>query len=170
LKLVLFYTLITRLIVTGGGIRREDLNGVRTRAKVRHPRRGVLHSWGFSQLRQMIAYKAVLAGVLVELVDPHNTSRTCSKCGHCEKGNRGNQSTLPRISGRAAVKRPNVTWSRIVCRIRFASGGFQPSSQAPPLGEGCKSNKKARWAPEGSPQRASFPVSFAWNQNTARRL
>ena len=42
---------------TGGGIRREDLNGIRTRAKVRHGERGVLHSWGFSQLRQMIAYK-----------------------------------------------------------------------------------------------------------------
>jgi hypothetical protein len=39
-------------------------------------------------------------------------------------------STLPRISGRAAVKRPNVTWSKIVCRIRFASGGFPPQSQA----------------------------------------
>ena len=103
MKLVLFYTLITRLIVTGGGIRREDLNGVRTRAKVRHPRRGVLHSWGFSQLRQMIAYKAVLAGVLVELVDPHNTSRMCSKCGHCEKGNRGNQSEFRcRSCGREA--------------------------------------------------------------------
>jgi hypothetical protein len=39
-------------------------------------------------------------------------------------------STLARISGRAAVKRPNVTWFRIVCRNRFASGGFQPQSQA----------------------------------------
>ena len=28
----------------------------------------------------------------MELVDPRNTNRTCSKCGHCEKGNRGNQS------------------------------------------------------------------------------
>jgi hypothetical protein len=36
----------------------EDLKGIRTRVKVRHPQRGVLHSWGFSQLRQMIAYKA----------------------------------------------------------------------------------------------------------------
>ena len=123
----------------------EELNGIRTRAKVRHGERGVLHSWGFSQLRQMIAYQAALAGVLVELVDPRNTSRTCSKCGHREKGNRGNQSefrvaradtkrmpisTLPRIPGRVALNRPNVTWSRIVCRIRFASGGFQPQSQA----------------------------------------
>ena len=28
----------------------------------------------------------------MELVDPHHTSRTCSKCGHCEKGNRRSQS------------------------------------------------------------------------------
>ena len=77
---------------TGGGIRREDLKGIRTRAKVRHPQRGVQHCSAFWQLRLMIAYKAARAGVLVEFVDPRNTSRTCSKCGHCEKGNRGNQS------------------------------------------------------------------------------
>jgi IS605 OrfB family transposase len=77
---------------TGGGIRMEDLKGIRTRAKVRHPQRGVQHSWAFWQLRQMIAYKAPLAAVLVEFIDPRNTSRTCSKCGHCEKGNRRNQS------------------------------------------------------------------------------
>ena len=77
---------------TGRGIRMEDLNGIRTRAKVRHGQRAVLHSWAFWQLRQMIAYKAALAGVLVEFVDPRNTSRTCSQCGHCEKGNRRNQS------------------------------------------------------------------------------
>jgi IS605 OrfB family transposase len=43
---------------TGRAIRMEELNGIRTRAKVRPGERGVLHSWGFSQLRQMIAYKA----------------------------------------------------------------------------------------------------------------
>jgi len=88
---------------TGRGIRMEDLKGIRTRVKVRPGQRGVLHSWGFRQLRQMIAYKAALAGVLVELVDPRNTSRTCSKCGHCEKGNRGNQSEFRcRSCGREA--------------------------------------------------------------------
>ena len=88
---------------TGGGIRMEELNGIRTRAKVRHPQRGVLHSWGFSQFGQMIAYKAALAGVLVELVDPRHSSRTCSKCGDCEKGNRGNQSEFRcRSCGREA--------------------------------------------------------------------
>jgi IS605 OrfB family transposase len=51
---------------TGGGIRREDLKGIRRRAKVRHPQRRVLHCWAFRQLRQMIAYEAGLAGVLVK--------------------------------------------------------------------------------------------------------
>jgi transposase len=43
-------------------------------------------------LRQFITYKAKLAGVPVILIDPKNTSRTCSFCGHCEKANRKNQS------------------------------------------------------------------------------
>jgi IS605 OrfB family transposase len=77
---------------TGGGIRREELNGIRTPAKVRHHQRGVQHSWAFWQLRQMIAYKAARAGVLVEFVDSRNTSPTGSPCGHCEKGNRRTQS------------------------------------------------------------------------------
>ena len=34
------------------------------------------------------------------------------------EGKRMPISTLSRISGRSAVKRPNVTWSRIVCRMR----------------------------------------------------
>ena len=32
-----------------------------------------------------------LKGVPVVLIDPRNTSRTCSSCGHCEKANRKNQ-------------------------------------------------------------------------------
>jgi hypothetical protein len=95
-------------------------------AKVRPGERGILHSWGFSQLRQMIAYKAAGAGVLEELVDPRHTSRTCSKCGHCEKSNRRNQSEfrcgscghpahadINAAANIRPVNRPNVTWSRI---------------------------------------------------------
>jgi hypothetical protein len=54
-------------------------------------------------------------------------------------------STLPRISGRAAVKRPNVTWSRIVCRIRFASGGFQPQSRALAFRQGVVYTSLIEW-------------------------
>ncbi len=34
------------------------------------------------------------AGIPVVLVDPRNTSRTCSECGHCEKGNRKTQGSF----------------------------------------------------------------------------
>jgi hypothetical protein len=130
----------------------EDLKGIRTRAKVRHGERGVLHSWGFSQFGQMIAYKAALAGVLVELVDPRHTSRTCSKCGDCEKGNRGNQSEFRcRLCGREAHADLNATENirqgrskeaeRDVVENRLSQfvslqAAFRRSHKPSPLGEG----------------------------------
>ena len=66
---------------TGGAIRREELNGIRTRAKVRHAPRGGQHSWAVWQLRPMIAHQAARAGVRVEFVERRHTSRTCSQCG-----------------------------------------------------------------------------------------
>jgi putative transposase len=69
----------------------EDLSGIRARTTVRHEQRDARHSWAFFQLRQFVAYKAAWAGVAVHLVDPRNTSRTCSRCGHCEKANRKSQ-------------------------------------------------------------------------------
>ncbi|XVQ87092.1 RNA-guided endonuclease InsQ/TnpB family protein [Microbispora siamensis] len=70
------------------GIALEDLHGIRERVTVTKARRADLHSWSFRQLRTFITYKAALAGVPVRLVDPRNTSRTCHKCGHCDKRNR----------------------------------------------------------------------------------
>jgi putative transposase len=69
----------------------EDLSGIRERATVRGEHRYERHSWAFFQLRQYVAYKAAWAGVPVHFVDPRNTSRTCSQCGHCEKANRTSQ-------------------------------------------------------------------------------
>jgi putative transposase len=77
---------------SGRGIAIEDLKGIRERVKARRKQRAVLHSWAFSQLRLFIAYKATMAGILLALVDPRNTSRTCAHCGHCEKKNRPSQS------------------------------------------------------------------------------
>jgi len=51
-----------------------------------------MSGWAFSQLRDMIEYKAALVGVRVIKIDPRNTSRTCHKCKHCEKANRKSQS------------------------------------------------------------------------------
>ncbi|HLQ27632.1 MAG TPA: transposase [Ktedonobacteraceae bacterium] len=72
----------------------EDLTGIRERVTVRHENRYERHSWAFYQLRIYIAYKAAWAGVPVRFVDPRNTSKTCSACGHCEKANRQSQSSF----------------------------------------------------------------------------
>ncbi|MEU9835059.1 transposase [Streptosporangium sp. NPDC048047] len=73
---------------TRSGIALEDLEGIRDRVTVRKAQRADLHSWGFHQLRAFVTYKAALAGVPVRLVDPRDTSRTCHRCGHCDKRNR----------------------------------------------------------------------------------
>ncbi len=69
----------------------EDLKGVGD-STVRHSQRRRHKSWAFFQLRQFISYKAKIAGVLVKLVDPHNTSHTCPQCGFVSKSNRKSQS------------------------------------------------------------------------------
>lgn len=87
-----------RLIRTATGTRRgialEDLTGIRQRVekRFRKSERPKVSGWSFYQLRQMITYKAKLAGVAVVLVDPCNTSRTCAECGHCAKESRQSQS------------------------------------------------------------------------------
>lgn len=69
----------------------EDLKGVGD-STVRHSQRRRHKSWAFYQLRTFIGYKAKIAGVLVKLVDPRNTSRTCPQCGFVSKSNRKSQS------------------------------------------------------------------------------
>lgn len=77
----------------------EDLSNIRDRAEtVSRDMRWLLGNWAFLQLRQFVAYKAEGAGVPVLLVDPRNTSRTCSACGHCAKENRKSQSKFHCLS------------------------------------------------------------------------
>jgi len=83
--------LVQKAVVSRKAIALEDLNGIRERTTVRREHRYERHSWAFFQLRQSITYKAAWAGVSVYLVDPRNTSRTCSRCGQCEKANRRSQ-------------------------------------------------------------------------------
>lgn len=78
---------------TGRGIAVEDLRYIRNRITARgSDARNRLSGWSFGQLYAFLSYKATLAGVPVEKVDPRNTSRTCSACGHCEKSNRKSRS------------------------------------------------------------------------------
>jgi IS605 OrfB family transposase len=82
---------------TNRAIALEDLKGIRKRMTVGKSQKARHHGWSFFQLRSFIRlspsreYKAKWAGVPVVLVDPRNTSRTCSKCGHCDKKNRKSQ-------------------------------------------------------------------------------
>jgi len=69
----------------------EDLKGI-SDCTVRKSQRRKHKSWAFYQLRKFISYKAKLAGVLIELVDPQYTSQTCPRCGHISKHNRVSQS------------------------------------------------------------------------------
>jgi len=109
---------------SGKGIALENLKGIRSRITVRKSQRRGQHSWAFYQLRSFIEYKAKLAGVVIALVDPRNTSRTCPVCGYVDKRNRPNQNIFScvsckfssnadtnaarNIASRAAVNRPNV--------------------------------------------------------------
>jgi len=116
-------TLVAKAGASCKALSLEDLSGIRDRVTFRHEQRYQHHSWAFSQLRLFISYKAA-AGVPVVLVDARNTSRTCSICGHCEKGNRHSQASFlcrscgfaanaddnaaVNIAHRAAVNRPMV--------------------------------------------------------------
>jgi IS605 OrfB family transposase len=110
---------------SGRGIALEDLKGIRERVKARRRQRAVLHSWAFSQLRLFIAYKAMLAGVPLVLVDPRNTSRECSRCGHIAKENRPDQSTFRCVAcgyaTHADVNAALVIQSRAVVNLPRAS-------------------------------------------------
>ena len=67
----------------------EDLIGIRgATEKTRLKNRYVTVSWAFHQLRQMVEYKAQLAGSIAIAVDPKHTSQKCPVCGHTAKENR----------------------------------------------------------------------------------
>ncbi len=109
----------------GQAIAIEELRHIRKRtdSTVRRSQRSRHSSWAFGQLRFFLEYKARVAGVPLHTIDPRNTSRTCSQCGHCEKANRQSQASFLCTScgyaaladhnaavniSRAAVKQPIV--------------------------------------------------------------
>jgi len=79
---------------TDSGIAIENLNGIRSRIRVKKANRSQHSNWSFFNLRQKIEYKAKLAGIPVIPVDPRYTSQMCSQCGYISKSNRPNQSTF----------------------------------------------------------------------------
>ncbi|HMB05557.1 MAG TPA: transposase [Isosphaeraceae bacterium] len=84
--------LVNKAKTLGVGIALEELAGITgDMSRFRHDQRSRMKGWAFYQLWQFIGYKARRAGIPVEFVDPAYTSRTCSACGHCAKGNRKNR-------------------------------------------------------------------------------
>src|SRR5207248_1715051 len=84
--------LVQRGQSTGRALSLEELKGIRERSNgFSREMRWLLGNWAFDQLAQFVRYKAEAVGVPVIFVDPRNTSRTCSSCGHCDKANRKSQ-------------------------------------------------------------------------------
>jgi IS605 OrfB family transposase len=71
-----------------GTIIMENLDNIRNTAKSLNRANRNIHSWTFYQLQQFIKYKAELAGIKVEYINPKYTSQGCSKCAKVKKSNR----------------------------------------------------------------------------------
>ena len=80
---------IANLLPPGSTLVLENLTGIRrNESRKGKAFRRRLHGWSFYQLEQFLEYKCEEKGILLAFVDPRNTSRACSKCGHTEKANR----------------------------------------------------------------------------------
>lgn len=63
-------------------IKLEQLQNIRSTVRTSRKNNHSLHNWSFYRLAQFIEYKARLAGILVEYINPAYTSQTCPICGH----------------------------------------------------------------------------------------
>lgn len=68
-------------IKNNSGIKLEDLTGIRSNKKHTKSFNYSLNSWSFYQLQMFLEYKAKIQGVEVAYIDPHYTSKSCSRCG-----------------------------------------------------------------------------------------
>lgn len=72
---------------SGRGIALEDLSNIRKTAKVRKSQNRTMSNWSFYQLRKMIEYRCKRDGILLAIVEPAYTSKTCSSCFHIGRRN-----------------------------------------------------------------------------------
>lgn len=69
-------------------IKLEDLSTIRSMKKYWKRADRNVNSWAFYDLELKLTYKARLAELRVEKVNPFKTSQECSKCGQIKKSNR----------------------------------------------------------------------------------
>ena len=62
-------------------IKLEQLQNIRSTTRTSRKNNPSLHTWSFYRLAQFIEYKAKLAGIKVEYVNPAYTSQKCPVCG-----------------------------------------------------------------------------------------
>ena len=63
-------------------IKLEQLQNIRSTTRKSRKNNHSLHTWSFYRLAKFIEYKAKLAGISVEYVNPAYTSQTCPVCGN----------------------------------------------------------------------------------------
>lgn len=68
-------------------IRLEQLQNIRSTTRKSRKNNHSLHTWSFYRLAQFIEYKAKLAGISVEHVNPAYTSQRCPVCGNIHHAN-----------------------------------------------------------------------------------
>ena len=68
-------------------IKLEQLSNIRSTTRTSRKNNHSLHNWSFYRLAQYIEYKARLAGIKVEDVNPAYTSQRCPVCGHIHHAN-----------------------------------------------------------------------------------
>ena len=68
-------------------IKLEQLKNIRSTTRKSRKNNHSLHTWSFYRLAQFIEYKAKLAGISVEYVNPAYTSQTCPICGNVHHAN-----------------------------------------------------------------------------------
>lgn len=68
-------------------IKLEQLQNIRSTTRTSRKNNHSLHTWSFYRLAQFIEYKAKLAGIKVEYVNPAYTSQRCPVCGSIHHAN-----------------------------------------------------------------------------------
>lgn len=68
-------------------IKLEQLQNIRSTTRKSRKNNHSLHTWSFYRLAQFIKYKARLAGISVEFVNPAYTSQRCPVCGSVHHAN-----------------------------------------------------------------------------------
>ncbi len=111
--------------------------GSNVRAKSGLNRRILDQGWG--EFRRQLGYKLAWSGGRLLLVDPRNTSRTCSHCDHVSRGNRQTQAAFRCVAcGHAANADTNAAINILrragSARIACGDSPLPAGSQTQPAG------------------------------------